>query len=111
MGFDPLTFGLGGADLRLYFPTALSIFVVLFFQAVVSTADIYLTNKDMMIVILGALCKNYPDATPTQLERLIGFHEEFRGEAGRNGVKSAFASVPKGQASRSTVFSHPELRV
>ena len=82
-------------------------------QAVVSVADMYLTSKDMMIVILGALCKNYPDATPTQLERLIGFHEEFRGDAGRNGVKSAFASVPppkKGEISRATVFSHAELK-
>ncbi len=81
-------------------------------QAVVSVADIYLTSKDMMIVILSALVKNHPDATPTQLERLVAFHEEFRGDAGRTGVRTAIESVPKNHDPiKRTVFSEPDLKI
>ena len=80
-------------------------------QAVVSAADVYLTGKDMMIIILSALVKNYPDITQVQLERLLGFHEDFRGDAGRTCAKNAMSSVPSmKQPTSSTIFSHPDLK-
>jgi len=77
-------------------------------QAVVKVADIYLTSKEMMDITLGALFKSFPDATITQMERIIGFHEELKGDVAR--VRSAYASVKRTENSRATIFSHPDLK-
>ena len=79
----------------------------------ISAAEVYICGKDMMMITLGVLVKKHPDITQVQLERLLGFHEDFRGDAGRTCARESMSAAPalkQGQPISPTIFSHPDLK-